>query len=102
MDDDDGIWFSSELARTMMGCKDPANQANRLFTAHKDEFEEGETHGQYFSVDSTEKSKGRPSRYFSLEGLALLCMFAGTPVAKKVRKWGRKIMKEVWTTGPCG
>lgn len=75
----------------------PAEYVGRLYASHKDEFDNDCT---FMScIGGSVNQPPQRERIFTLDGLILLCMFSEQPVAKKVRKWLRKIGREVAETG---
>ena len=81
----------------LLGYKNPAESASKVYQGHKDEFDNDCTELAVSAIPG--ESRQIRERLFTLEGLALLCMFSEQPIAKKVRKWASKLMKEVWTEG---
>jgi len=99
-DENGRLLMSSKQCGEMLEYTKASERINDLFRKHQDEFEEGFTHANHLHRESRCNSKGRPSsRYFTLEGLALICMFSEQPVAKKVRKWARHVIAEIWEAG---
>lgn len=92
----DDIWASAETWGELLEYKDPANSINRIYTRHKKEFTNDITR----SVKLTERGKPPVTvREFNLEGFAALCQHSEQPKAVEVRKWARKLMKEMWVHG---
>ncbi len=79
--------------------KYPLENVSKLYQDHKDEFDNDCTQIAVSAIQATVGRPPRRERIFTLEGLALICMFSEQPIAKKVRKWARRLMKEVWVTG---
>jgi len=90
------LCLSGEDIGKHLGYKNPAEAVSRLFRLHADEFDND---CAQMSVMNIPGGPPRRERVFTLDGLILLCMFSEQPVAKKFRRWLRKIAKEVMTTG---
>ncbi|MFH1739221.1 MAG: BRO family protein [bacterium] len=81
----------------VLGYKQPGKSVDNLYNEHKDEFDNDCT-----QITVSVNRDGYPpqrERIFYLDGLILLCMFSEQPIAKKVRRWLRKIGREVAITG---
>jgi prophage antirepressor-like protein len=99
-DDQGRLLFSAALIGKMLELKKGQYSINTMFRNHEDEFEEGITHISDLGPSGGPKSKGRPTqRYYYVEGVAQFTFYSEGPVAKAVRKWTRKLMVSVWTTG---
>lgn len=96
--DDGKLTLTMRETGELLGYKHPTDSISALFRSHKDEFDNDCTQ----MVVSTVREVGAPpirERTFTIDGLILLCMFSEQPVAKRVRRWLRKIGKEVAVTG---
>ena len=99
-DDQGRLLFSAALIGEMLELKNGQVAVNRMFRNHRDEFEEGITHVSDLKPPGDFKSNHRPTkRYYYVEGVAQFTFYSEGPVAKAVRKWTRKLMVSVWTTG---
>jgi len=78
--------------------KNPAISISNLYQEHKDEFDSDCTQLTVSVMPEVNRPPTR-ERVFTLDGLILLCMFSEQPIAKKVRKWLRRVGREVMTTG---
>ncbi len=95
-EDDGELWLTAAEIGKALGYTHPAQSINYLHKQHKDEFDNHITQ----VVDTTIPSNlTRKIRIFNLEGIALICMFSEQPIAKKFRKWVRRVAKEVFTKG---
>ena len=81
----------------ILGYKDPNDSIGRLYLHHKEEFDNDCT--QLVYIGGAVNTPPNRERLFSLEGLILICMFSEQPIAVKVRKWLRKLARQVATDG---
>jgi prophage antirepressor-like protein len=81
----------------LLAMKHPSKGVSHIYNTNQDEFDNDCTH-----ISITETRDGGPprrERVFTIEGLILICMRSDQPNAKKVRKWLRKVGREVAVTG---
>lgn len=91
------LWVTAREIGEALEYEDPARAINHLFNAHADEFDSDCT--RIISIGHVGKNGYARIREFSIEGTMLLGMFSEQPLAKKFRKWARKVLTEVAVTG---
>lgn len=93
------LWLTTREIGEALEYENPRVSIHTLYRAHADEFDNDSTR-----VIDTITGENTPIRIreFSIEGVMLLAMFSEQPLAKKLRKWARKVLAEVAVTGRYG
>jgi len=74
-----------------LGYATPRETISKLYQVHKDEFDSDCTQIVVSTTGVSVHEPPRKERVFTLDGLILICMFSEQPIAKKFRRWLRKV-----------
>ena len=80
-----------------LGYEHPEKSVSKLYSEHKDEFDNDCTEIAVSAIPG--ESRQIRERVFFLEGLYQICFHSEKPLAKKFRKWCRKLARQVQTEG---